>query len=520
MDNKGTKRPRPGNSTPGKDAKSAKLNKNVVIWNVENLTDCPRVSRNIGDRIAFIVYLILFNDVDLLLLMETGPDVYENVGQKIVEELQETGADYKCTFPYADPNDLAGSSGPHRNIVTGLGSQESIDELDLEPVPFHKANEDVTYNGVVRIFNGKKSKGGLYAGETYCAIHRASASIEYQEIIDAHWSFKRGAWHIVFEDCHFFLLHAPSPSHGLDERKNLIKHLLTQVNTIDTEDKPVFFCGDFNFQENHFGELQEVMESNGYTFMGPMSGNELVKTTYRTSRKLNDPYAYVVRSQPYDQVWTKNSGQISTTTWALDPTHVIPGQALEEHKKDLSEKTLSSTIDIIETNSPDDFINPRFREVNRALTADLTATINDICAYIDQIDQIENDQTINHSLPLDEIKIWYDELRKICFDCIRKEERTPEVEQLLGTDVNEEEKPFSAHSLSQIAKCAESVIEKVLNHLVITEQIHDQQVQLEDIFFREKLSDHLPVLIEWPDTTYAGTIKSESDDKEKGKMED
>lgn len=223
----------------------------ILVWNVENFTRQPRPNaRGIGDqRLAIVRATVRASHADLVVLLETGSD-----GQIVIDDL--------------------------------------------------KANRCVT-DGLVTNVTGKDDPTGqtgkAYGGETYTILWPSTAPANVA-IVGEQGNY-RGGCLITTPRFSVCVLHAPSPSHDIQQRLAAISRCLLST--------PDILCGDLNIKADETGSLTSVMFRAGYTYQGPNKATSL--------RTLENSVLESPESQPYDQAWTKNGGSLTVTAKVMTP---------------------------------------------------------------------------------------------------------------------------------------------------------------------------------------------------------
>jgi hypothetical protein len=240
----------------------------VLVWNVESFTDESRPHwRGITEeRINKLWELLERNGIDLVVLLETGPDA-----QTIIDEI--TQRDQKRQLP-------SQWRGEHTK-VTGRNDPDGKD-------------------------------GPKYAGETYTLLFRGN-KLEFRheliglELVDGE-PCRQACLLYVNDTPLLTFIHAPST--GEKRFTAILDSVLVAKNKyMKSALKGGIFCGDLNIKANEFQELSASMTANGYKFSGPKDPEDNFELPLPTTvRQVNNAIKKGEGSQPYDQVWLYSSG--------------------------------------------------------------------------------------------------------------------------------------------------------------------------------------------------------------------
>ncbi len=255
---------------------------NVLVWNVENLTQTPRPHyRGRKEvRIEYIVEQIRDVRADVVLLMETGKD-----GKWVVDAL--------CKHLNDDKEEPT-SPKPKKARHNDHGQPKWPGEKKAR----------CNYEGEATVITGP-DKPKTYGGETYTVLWKNEhvtnvALIKSDFIYRSAKADYRGCAVITLNTCYIAVLHAPSPGHPIRVRTAVLYNLVEQVAD-KYRDKPLFFCGDFNYpQAQVTGYLQPIMKHFGFHHLGPGTPSNGEGTSLK--RRVHDANARYF-SEPYDQVW-------------------------------------------------------------------------------------------------------------------------------------------------------------------------------------------------------------------------
>lgn len=312
----------------------------IFVWNVENLTDKPRPNyRRVGDRTKYIAEIIFKYQVDLCLIMETGPDV-EEVADRILHD----------HFMTVDPDQKKSTV----SIFTSLSDHG-----------YNKVCSGVTGKPSWPVYPStyKGDKVLSYGAETYCAIYKGEQNdcigellptLEWDKrrkrvtelapgvkpiaprwfergIIDPEFKYYRAGWYVRYNGLHFCVGHYPSPSHPLDTRINVISKTregaMKKLRETDGRRTSLFFCGDFNIQK-------DIIDLDRLNWRGPGENREPENTSLRRQKAILNPEEES-GSQAYDRVYTSHFHEIPGEVQVASPRTIITTLGDYSHVKNL-----------------------------------------------------------------------------------------------------------------------------------------------------------------------------------------
>ncbi|HYG16360.1 MAG TPA: endonuclease/exonuclease/phosphatase family protein [Bacteroidia bacterium] len=121
------------------------------------------------------------------------------------------------------------------------------------------------------------------------------------------------------------VLHAPSPSHSLNDRLAVIADVVQDAKRIDSAN-PILLMGDLNIKVAEQADLTRTLTAEGFTFLGPKQANgspALTSLRKFTTIALTGGTGGAIDSQPYDQFWEFGGvtvGSIDMPAAAARPT--------------------------------------------------------------------------------------------------------------------------------------------------------------------------------------------------------
>lgn len=127
------------------------------------------------------------------------------------------------------------------------------------------------------------------------------------------------------ETYNLVVLHAPSPSHTIDDRLAVIVDVVRQAKALDRAN-PILLMGDLNIKVAEQADLTRVLTGEGFTFLGPKQPNgspALTSLRKFTTIALTGGTGAAIDSQPYDQFWEYGGatvGNIDMPAAAARPT--------------------------------------------------------------------------------------------------------------------------------------------------------------------------------------------------------
>ena len=149
-------------------------------------------------------------------------------------------------------------------------------------------------------------------GESYVMISKSdlSAGFKAASLVGTTEGYRQG-WMIPFasgtQQINLVVLHAPSPSHGLDTRLGVIQNVVQETKKADSVN-PILFMGDLNIKSDEFARLNTTLTGEAFAFAGPGTVDAPEATSIRKFTTILKGSGYeATESQPYDQFWVYKS---------------------------------------------------------------------------------------------------------------------------------------------------------------------------------------------------------------------
>ncbi len=130
------------------------------------------------------------------------------------------------------------------------------------------------------------------------------------------------------QTCNLIILHAPATA-SLANRQAVLDNMISESAKVLRTTLPTFLMGDLNFKSTELPTLNGVMAKYNFTFIGPSNAtnNGPALTSLRKYTTLTTGGGIDPGSQPYDQFWGLNHGQMAFKTATQG---VIPPDAIEK----------------------------------------------------------------------------------------------------------------------------------------------------------------------------------------------